>query len=136
MIFADTNIIIDIVERDARWFDWSAAQLAQAVFSDSVAVDLVVLAECAPRFPTLAVQLEAIAALGLTVEEIDLDSAFLAGKRFRDYRASSKDRSAILADFLIGAHAVGLNAALLTRDTRIYRNYFPELTLITPESTK
>ena len=40
----------------------------------------------------------------------------------------------MLPDFLIGAHAVSLNAAVLTRDPAIYRRYFPELTLITPEN--
>ena len=99
MILVDTNVIIDIVERDDRWFDWSAAQLAQAVFTGSAAVDLVVLAESAPRFPTLAAQLDAFATLWLTIEEMDIDSAFLAGKRFRDYRASPKDRVGHIGGF-------------------------------------
>ena len=40
----------------------------------------------------------------------------------------------MIADFLIAGHAVVLNAALVTRDKRRIASYFPELTLITPES--
>jgi predicted nucleic acid-binding protein len=39
----------------------------------------------------------------------------------------------ILADFLIGAHALHLAHALLTSDTRIYGTYFTELEVISPQ---
>lgn len=39
----------------------------------------------------------------------------------------------ILADFLIGAHALHLAHALLTSDTSIYGTYFPELEIISPQ---
>lgn len=41
----------------------------------------------------------------------------------------------ILADFLIGAHALHLAHALLTSDTRIYSTYFPELKVISPQDS-
>lgn len=39
----------------------------------------------------------------------------------------------ILADFIIGAHALLLASALLTFDRRIYRAAFPELEVLVPE---
>jgi predicted nucleic acid-binding protein len=38
----------------------------------------------------------------------------------------------VLPDFFIGAHAAVLEAALLTRDARRYKTYFPTVRLITP----
>jgi len=134
VILVDTNVIIDILERDRQWFAWSSQQLADAVFAGDAAVNLVVLAESAPRFAGLEEQLAVFTELGLRIDDIDHASAFAAGQRFRAYRAGSSDRTAILADFLIGAHALERSAALLTRDSGIYRRHFPELTLITPES--
>ncbi len=62
------------------------------------------------------------------------EAAFLAGLAFRRYKAGRGEAKMILADFLIGAHAVTLDATLLTRDRRFYVKYFPDLPLITPET--
>lgn len=59
-----------------------------------------------------------------------------AGARYGTYaRARRQQRGdegprRILADFLIGAHALHLAHALLTSDTSIYGTYFPELEII------
>jgi len=60
----------------------------------------------------------------------------LAGRAFRDYaerrhRLRDPGPRRILADFLIGAHAVSVGQRLLTLDTRLYRAAFPSLTLDT-----
>lgn len=64
-----------------------------------------------------------------------------AGTRYGAYaRARRQQRGdvgprRILADFLIGAHALHLAHALLTSDTRIYGTYFPELEIISPQGS-
>lgn len=135
MILVDTNVVIDVLERDERWFPWSLARLTEALLAGVVVINSIVLAESASRFSSLDEQLAVFAGLDVKVEEFGLAAAFVAGHRFRSYRAGSADRKAILADFLIGAHAAQLGAILLTRDARIYRSHFPEVTLITPETT-
>jgi predicted nucleic acid-binding protein len=42
----------------------------------------------------------------------------------------------VLSDFFIGAHASVLDCAIVTRDARRYRTYFPRVRLVTPQSTE
>jgi hypothetical protein len=62
-----------------------------------------------------------------------------AGARYgvyaRDRRRQGADAGPrrILADFLVGAHALHLARALLTSDTRIFSSYFSELEIISPQ---
>jgi predicted nucleic acid-binding protein len=58
---------------------------------------------------------------------------FLAGKVYLEYRrARGANRTSILPDFFIGAHAAVSRLPLLTRDARRYRTYFPTVELISP----
>jgi predicted nucleic acid-binding protein len=59
-----------------------------------------------------------------------------AGRAFQAYaerRRRQRDRGArrILADFLIGAHALTNGCRLLTLDDRLYRTVFPKLSIET-----
>jgi len=65
---------------------------------------------------------------------IPREAAFLAARAHAGYRARGGSRQTILPDFLIGAHALIERCALLTRDSRRYRQAFPGLRLITPAS--
>lgn len=64
-----------------------------------------------------------------------------AGTRYgayaRDRRRQRGDAGPrrILADFLIGAHALHLAHALLTSDSKIYGTYFSELEVISPQGS-
>ena len=136
MIFVDTNVIIDVLQGDERWQPWSIEQLSDARADHDLVIDAIVVAELSRDYPSLAELHRAIAPLELVVDALGDIAAFVAGHRFLHARAERGDREAKrpLADFFIGAHALTLGIPLLTRDTRIYRRYFPDLTLITPET--
>lgn len=134
MIFLDSNVVIDVLERDLAWYDWSAERIASAARHDVVAASSIVVAECAGRFADLTEATAAFSALDIVIEDLPLQVAFAAGHLFRQHRRTTNDRKRILADFLIGAHAKQAGNALITRDAEIYSRYFPELKLITPET--
>lgn len=135
MILVDSNVLIDVIERDPDWHDWSFGQIEAAVVADRVVINPVVIAEAAPRSGSLD-QFEARLALMLIeVEPLSNRAAYCAGLAFQTYRQKRNDASpkAILADFMLGGHAEILGATILTRDPRFYRSYFPSVSLITPD---
>lgn len=132
MILIDSNVLIDLIEPDGAWRDWSEEAILAA--EDPFVVNAVVIAEIARQFRSFDDELSFLDRLGAKRLPITDDAAFHAGKAHAAYRASGGKRGGILADFLIGGHAMALNATLLTRDKSRFATYFPDLILITPET--
>ena len=134
MTFVDTNVVVDILEADPNWFRWSRGALATAAADGNLRITHIVLAELNARRGTAEVVMSRLADLKLPIDPLDTAIALRAGQAHGLYRSRGGERTAILADFLIGAHAVVRGAALITRDARRFAGYFPELTIISPES--
>ncbi len=132
MNFVDTNIMIDMLDEADPWFAWSADTVALARVRARLVINTVVLAEFSRRYADLAK--EFLDRVGVTVQQMSDTAAFRAGQAVGAYRRAGGQRHAILADFLIGGHAVDLGATLITRDRQRFASYFPDLTLITPET--
>ena len=132
MLFVDSNVILDVITADPNWSAWSATQLAQALDAGPVLINAIVYAEIA--FASDAI--EAVDALLpqhlYSYRPIPREASFLAATAHADYRQRGGQRSMILPDFLIGAHALLESTGLLTRDGRRYRQAFPGLRLILP----
>jgi predicted nucleic acid-binding protein len=132
MILVDTNVLLDILQDDPRWAEWSQQQLESARLTDRLAINAVIYSELSIAFTRIE-ELEAvIVEAALAVETIPREALFLAGKVFLDYRRARGIRRGVLPDFFIGSHAAVMKWPLLTRDIRRYRRYFPTLRLITP----
>jgi predicted nucleic acid-binding protein len=134
----DTNVIVALWERDPHLSGLAREALERALSSGSLVVSAPVFAEL-------------MAALGR--EEQFLDSFFrktgiridwgleesiwrTAGAAYHGYVTRRRTHVGpgprrILADFLIGAHALRFGYRLLTLDHRLYRAAFPELTIST-----
>jgi len=132
MLLVDTNVLVDVLEDEPEWADWSIAQLSAQSKVHPLAINPVIYSELSLTFSTVEALDDAIAQLGLAVLELPRPALFLAGKAFARYRRQGGKKSNVLADFLIGAHAAVLGCPLLTRDTRRYQNYFPSVKLIMP----
>ena len=134
MIYADTNIFIDLVRKDASWFEWSADALTRARSAGSLVTGPIVLAELS-RYADDAAELEALpAAFGARLVPWSVAASFHAGSAYARYRAAGGPRRTIIADLLTGGHASALGATILTRDPRRFRAYFTGLPIIAPEN--
>jgi predicted nucleic acid-binding protein len=136
----DTNIVVGVLEGDALLADRLAVILDRLAEDGALLITPVVFAEllAAPsRSPALvdAFLAQTPVRVDWSLEEAIWRAAGLA------YRAYVQQRQAevaevtvrrILADFVIGAHALQRQATLLTWDPSIYQTYFPGLVTVAP----
>lgn len=134
VILVDTNVLLDVVEDDPTWADWSQRQLDAASLRGPICINPFIYAELSMAFARIE-ELEAVVTDGgLEIEEIPREALFLAGKVFLRYRQRSRAtvKRNVLQDFFIGAHAAVRGLPILTRDVGRYRTWFPSVELITP----
>ena len=139
----DTNVVIALWDRD------SALSLAAQTALDS-AFNRGTLVAAAPVFAELiAAPGRTEAFVGSFFEETGIGVDWelpeqvwrLAGRAFQAYaQRRRKQREVgvrrILADFVIGAHALANGCRLLTLDDRLYRSSFPTLAIETFQSPR
>ncbi len=123
----DTNVLLDVFRPDPQHGPQSAAWLAAAYDYGAVVVCDVVYAELVPFFGDRLALDGALREVGATLSPIDSAIAYEAGMRWMRYRRAGGPRTRIVADFLIGAHALAAADRFLTRDRGFYATYFPEL---------
>jgi predicted nucleic acid-binding protein len=132
MILVDTNVLLDVLEDDPEWADWSQANLDAATATDTLAINPIIYSELSIAFARIE-ELEAvIAEASLNMQSIPREALFLAGKAFLSYRRARGIRRSVLPDFFVGAHAAVAHCPILTRDVARYHTYFPTVRLITP----
>jgi predicted nucleic acid-binding protein len=132
MLLVDTNVLVDVLEDDPQWADWSIQQLRFQSKIHRLVINPIVYSELSLTFSTVEALDNIIDDLGLTMLEIPKPALFLAGKAFVRYRRQGGAKSNVLGDFFIGAHAAVSGLPILTRDTRRYSSYFPSVTLVAP----
>ena len=130
----DTNVLVDVAVRDPDWLGWSRSALARAERAGPLVINPVIFAEFSVRYETVEEVEVLLPQDQFAREGLPWDAAFAAGAAFRKYRKSGGGRDRVLPHFLIGAHAVIRDYAILTRDPKGYRSYFSTVQLITPET--
>ncbi|MGA2465494.1 MAG: type II toxin-antitoxin system VapC family toxin [Thermodesulfobacteriota bacterium] len=133
-ILVDSNVILDIVTEDKKWFPWSSQALAKYAETHTLVIHPIIYAEVSVGFDRIEDVEEVLPSAFFRRDPIPWEAAFLAAKCFLAYRRRRGKKSSPLPDFFIGAHAAVLGIPLLTRDIARYRTYFPKVKIITPSS--
>ena len=128
----DSNVILDIFLDDPRWADWSVAALADAATRAPLYINPIVYSEVSIGFQEIEELEAALHKAGFQMLTIPKEALFLAGKAYLSYRRRKGFKHSPLPDFFIGAQAAVLGMALITRDERRYRTYFPTVKIIYP----
>ncbi len=132
MLLVDTNVLVDVLQDDPQWADWSVAKIRAQSRVHELAINPIIYAEISLSFSTLEALDGVVDSLRLSMRDIPRPALFLAAKAFIQYRRRGGRKTQVLPDFFIGAHAAVAGWTLLTRDASRFRTYFPSLQVIAP----
>ncbi len=132
----DTNILLDLLAPNPEFVEGSVAALEDAAKAGSLIVCDFVYAELSIHFASQGECDEFLREAEIRVEPLTREALLAAGRAWRAYRKQGGQRTRILADFLIGAHAQAQAGRLLSRDRGFYRKLFPALALLDPAARR
>ena len=132
MLLVDTNVLVDVLQNDPQWADWSIGQLRAQAKLHALAINPVIYAEMSLSFSTLEALDDVVLTMALELREIPRPALFLAARAYALYRRRGGNKGQVLPDFFIGAHAAVEGWPLLTRDASRFKTYFPTLDVIAP----
>ena len=132
----DSNVLLDIFGADPTFGSLSKQAAREAIARGRLVACEVVWAEVAGFFPTPIAAREAMDCLGVDFDAITVEAALEASRAWKAFRQQGGERARVVADFLIGAHALCQADQLLSRDRGFYRSYFKRLTILDPSRTQ
>jgi hypothetical protein len=132
MIAVDSSVLIDVLAGDPHFGDASEASLGEALASGNVVICEAVVAEIHTLLVSSDATMEGLSTLGIRYLPTSEQAAVRAGHMQRRFRDRGGRRERVVADFLIGAHALMQCGALVTRDAGFFRDYFKGLKVIEP----
>ena len=133
-MLVDTNVLIDVLNNEPQWADWSIHQLRVQSKIHVLSINPIIYAELSCTFKKVEDLDEVLQVMELKFNQIPKPALFLAGKAFQSYRQQGGVKNSILADFFIGAHAAVSRLPVLTRETQRYQTYFPTVKLVSPNA--
>jgi predicted nucleic acid-binding protein len=131
----DTNVLLDVFVADPVFGTRSLAAVRGCLADGPLVACAVVWAELYAAFETTAAADRALDAIPIALDPLGRAAAGAAGTAWREYRRTGGSRERVIADFLVGAHAMHQADRLLTRDRGCHRLAFAGLEILDPSST-
>jgi predicted nucleic acid-binding protein len=128
----DSSVLLDVAVGDPRFGEKSRTALRVAYDAGALIACEVVWAEVRACYRSHDELKNALAGVGVRFEPLSAEAALLAGRLWRESGKEQTHGKRVVADFLIGAHAIVQSDALLTRDRGFYRRHFSGLKVIEP----
>jgi len=150
----DTNVLLDLFKPDDIDSPTSEEQLLESSRAGAIILSEPVYAELSSTFAEQSGLDQFLSETGIQLSPTGRKALHFAGQKWSEYAqrrpagltchrcgaaqaiecsncaSELRSRQHVLADFIIGAHALEHADRLLTRDRGIYTTYFPELTLV------
>lgn len=130
----DTSVLLDVFFDEPPFRARSLAGLRACLAGGPVVACDVVWAEVRAVFGDDDAAVRALAAIPVTYSPIEAGTASRAGAAWGAYRRGGGPRDLVVADFLIGAHAMEQADRLLTRDRGFHRRAFEGLVIVDPSA--
>ena len=135
MIALDSSVLIDVLIADPDYADASETAIADALAASDVVVCDAVVAEVQAMLDTSVNLMDTLETLGIRYQPGTEQAAMRAGHMNKRFRARGGRRERVVADFLIGAHAMLQCTAQITRDAAFFHDYFKGLKIIDPSAS-
>jgi predicted nucleic acid-binding protein len=130
----DSNVLLDVLNDRQEFGSVSSAALRRCTTEGALVASEVVWAEVSSFFVDTGEFEGSMDLLNVVFVPTDRAAAVAAGRAAKRYGARGGARDRVVADFLVGAHALHHADRLLTRDRGFYRGYFEGLQVLDPSA--
>ena len=135
MIALDSSVLFDILIGDPVYAEASEQCIGDALAREDVVVCDAVVAEVKAMLDTSVSLMDTLISLGIRYLPTQEAAAMRAGHMNKRFRARGGKRERVVADFLIGAHALLQCDGLITRDEGFFRDYYKGLKVVVPKAS-